>query len=365
MPRVQPRSVEKVVGPAERDTFSKGKRLKLPDVKLDLPLARHHLDRAAQLRPNNQGTTEALRNPTTRVVLVNSGQIAVRDGGARLDLVTPADLAELEVRVEQWLFLGLDPGDGAPWLALDLATVSMANDATTSVVGDTATGAAGDAATGAAGDAATLSRIRSLRTWVNLREVGATLDVPGTAAEAVGLAQWHAHNPYCPACGAPTTPAASGWLRICTADGRENYPRTDPAVIVTVRDADDRLLLGHAAQWQPGRYSLLAGFVEPGESFEAAVRREVFEESGIVVGEVRYVASQPWPFPASVMIGMTGQAVTTEITVDEVEVTAARWVTRGELKTLVENDQIRLPMRSSIARALIEDWYGEDLPGGW
>ncbi len=341
VPRVQPRSAEKVVGPAERDTSSKGKRLKLPDVKLDLPLARHHLDRAAQLRPNNQGTTEALRNPTTRVVLVNSGQIAVRDGGARLDLVTPADLAELGVRVEQWLFLGLDPADGAPWLALDLATVS------------------------AAGDAATLSRIRSLRTWVSLREVGATLDVPGTAAEAVGLAQWHAHNPYCPACGAPTTPAASGWLRICTADGRENYPRTDPAVIVTVRDDDDRLLLGHAAQWQPGRYSLLAGFVEPGESFEAAVRREVFEESGIVVGEVRYVASQPWPFPASVMIGMTGQAVTTEITVDEVEVTAARWVTRGELKTLVENDQIRLPMRSSIARALIEDWYGEALPGGW
>ena len=141
--------------------------------------------------------------------------------------------------------------------------------------------------------------------WTPLRDVGAELTAreAGLATTAVALDAWHDRHPRCPRCGAPTRVRAGRLVRVCVVDGSEHYPRTDPAVIMAVVDDDDRILLGHAAHWAPGRCSTLAGFVEAGESLEHAVRREVLEETGVVVGDVTYRGSQPWPFPASLMLG--------------------------------------------------------------
>ena len=178
------------------------------------------------------------------------------------------------------------------------------------------------------------------------------------ATTAVALAAWHDSHGCCARCGAPTVAAQGGWVRHCEVDGRDHYPRTDPAIIVAVTDAEDRLLLGHAAHWSDGRYSHLAGYVEPGESFEQAVHREVAEEVGVDVSDITYVASQPWPFPASVMVGFRARATTTELSPDGVEITDARWVSRAEFDEEVRAQRIVPPPVGSIARSLLEDWLG-------
>ena len=148
------------------------------------------------------------------------------------------------------------------------------------------------------------------------------------------------------------------------------WPRTDPAVIMTVThgergSADERCLLGRQSAWPEGRYSTLAGFVEPGESLEDAVRREVREEVGVVVGDVDYFGNQGWPFPSSLMLGFHGRAVTTDITVDDREIEDARWFTRAQMKAEAEAGTLLLPGGVSISRSLVEDWYGGPLPGRW
>lgn len=200
--------------------------------------------------------------------------------------------------------------------------------------------------------------------WRSLREVGAALDDHEAAllAEGVALTNWHATHQYCPRCGAPTEVGQAGWTTVCTSDGSEHYPRTDPAVIMAVVDADDRLLLGHGTSWPPGRMSTLAGFVEPGESLEAAVRREVVEEVGVVIGDVVYRGSQPWPFPASVMLGFRAYAETTEISVDGSEVDEARWFTRDSMLAAIERGELLMSPSISISRRLIEDWFGGPIP---
>jgi NAD+ diphosphatase len=172
------------------------------------------------------------------------------------------------------------------------------------------------------------------------------------------LANWHAAHQFCPRCGAPTEPEQAGWIRRCTRDGSEHYPRTDPAVIVAVVDDQDRLLLGRNAQWPEGRFSVLAGFVEPGESFEAAVMREVEEEVGILVTDVTFLGNQPWPFPSSAMIGFRARATTTSLHPDRVEMAEARWFSRDEYRAALKNNDIRTPSGISIAQRLIEDWLG-------
>lgn len=186
----------------------------------------------------------------------------------------------------------------------------------------------------------------------------------GLASTAVGLAAWHPRHPRCPRCGAPTVPVLGGWVRRCTVDGSDHYPRTDPAVIMAVTDDEDRLLLGHAPQWPERRFSTLAGYVEPGESLEAAVRREVGEEVGIEIGDVTYQGSQPWPFPASLMLAFTARARSTTVRVDGVELTEARWFTRTELAEAVRSGAVLLPTHTSVARALIHDWFGGPVAPG-
>lgn len=200
--------------------------------------------------------------------------------------------------------------------------------------------------------------------WRSLRSVGALLSAreAGLATAAVALANWHATHVFCPRCGHKTHVIESGWVRECPHDGGQNFPRTDAAVIMAIVDSFDRLLLAHNAMWPSDRYSVPAGYVEPGEPLEAAVRREVWEETGIRVGKVRYQGSQPWPFPASLMVGFRGEALTNSPIPDGEEITHARFVTREELAREVEANTIKLPGATSIARYLIEDWFGGRIP---
>lgn len=203
---------------------------------------------------------------------------------------------------------------------------------------------------------------------VSVRMLAPLLDEPelSLAVHAVGMARWLQSMPFCPRCGSATEVRSAGHLRHCPSCGADHFPRTDPAVIMLITDDQDRALLGHQAAWPEGRWSTLAGFVEPGETLEDAVRREVKEEVGVVVGEVTYGGSQPWPFPASLMVGFFGKAVDTRIEVDHDEIAEARWITREELKAEGRAGTLLLPPRGvSISSFLVERWLGEPLEGAW
>ena len=205
-------------------------------------------------------------------------------------------------------------------------------------------------------------------TWEGFRDVAAQLDATHTAlfVEASAIANWHATHTHCPRCGAVTDVEAGGWVRRCPADNSEHYPRTDPAIIVTVVGPDGRVLLGGGGPLDAKNYSTLAGFVEPGESLEQAVVREIQEEVGVRVRACQYLGSQSWPFPASLMLGFTAVTDDTEAKPDGVEVTRARWFSREELQAAVLAGEITISSRLSIARSLIEHWYGgriQDLTG--
>jgi NAD+ diphosphatase len=200
--------------------------------------------------------------------------------------------------------------------------------------------------------------------WHGLRRSGIGLS-PSDAAiftQALALANWHATHQHCPRCGALTQITRAGWVRFCAKDDMQLFPRTDPAVIVGVIDSEDRILLGSQGVWEENRYSILAGFVEPGESLEAAVVREMNEEAGIVVANPRYLGSQAWPFPFSLMLGYTAEYVGGTVTPDGEEIVKLRWFTKAELRA--EAKSLLLPGRLSIARAIIEHWLGEELDTG-
>lgn len=211
------------------------------------------------------------------------------------------------------------------------------------------------------GDEAALT-IAPAEEWLGIRELAAVLDDrdAGLLVEAVALANWRASHRFSPRTGAPLAPESGGWVLRAPGDTAEVFPRTDPAIIVAVVDEQDRLLLGSNAMWQNDRYSLLAGFVEPGESLEAAVVREIFEESGIPVIDPVYLGSQPWPFPASLMLGFRSLADPQqewELTPDGNEILDLRWFSRDELRG--EMDLV-LPGPASIARAIIDQWLGSE-----
>ena len=211
--------------------------------------------------------------------------------------------------------------------------------------------------------------------WVVLRSVvqaladHAVADAP-LVLHAIGLAEWHWSTRHCPRCGGRLGARQAGHVLHCEECGRDQFPRSDPAVIMLVTDgepgsAEERCLLGRGPDWGPRAYSTLAGFVEPGETMEDAVRREVLEETGVAVGEVTYFGSQPWPLPASLMVGFTGRATSTEIDVDGSEIEDARWFTREEISEQTEAGSLKLPAGVSISRSLVESWYGGTLPGRW
>jgi NAD+ diphosphatase len=297
----------------------------------DLPLARGTVARAGLRRRDPEMVPSLLKDPSTRVLELVAGRAEVvepdRDLELRLRSPDGQDAARLAV------FLGQD-GDGTAYVG---------------VVGDS------------------LFPPETAQ-WRTLREVGVLLSDrdAGLFATMQGLANWHAVHTHCPRCGARTEPDQSGWIRRCPQDDSEHYPRTDPAVIMAVTDDSDRLLLARSPHWPEGRLSVLAGFVEPGESLEAAVAREVLEEVGIVVDRVRYLGNQPWPFPSSLMVGFTSHAADPTLHLDMDEIVEAFWVSRAELRDMVMAGRFGASPNVSIARRIIESWYGGpiDQPAG-
>ena len=211
--------------------------------------------------------------------------------------------------------------------------------------------------------------------WVGIRDLlphlaGAGVEQAPLVFHAIGLAEWLLATRFCPRCGGHLEPRLAGHELECVDCHRRQFPRTDPAVIMAITHGepgadDEELLLGRQDVWPDGRYSTLAGFLEPGETLEDAVRREVAEETGVLVGEVTYFGNQPWPLPASLMLGFLGRAVTHEVHVDGVEMQDARWFTRATMLEEATAGTLVLPGGVSISRSLVEHWYGGPLPGSW
>lgn len=312
------------------------------------PLARSGVDRAALRRGDPQWLADAWKR--ARVLLIDPDNRVLCTPQPALVFTDPAGIGE--VAEPDRLFLGVDPDDDTPYFA---------------VVADLPDPAAGPPASPPGGGPATA--------WsgaqpANLRHVGAVLSArdAGLFVTAAALANWHAAHRFSPVTGEPTAVADGGWLRR-DGSGTQLFPRTDPAIIVLVHDgvagAAGRCLLGNNAAWpvrEDGRrfFSTLAGFVEPGESAEAAVAREVHEEVGVVVSDLRYQGSQAWPFPGSLMLGFTGHADPAQpLRLEPTEIADARWFTRTEVDTLLAEPpgaEVMLPGAASIARHLIITW---------
>ncbi|MCY7325863.1 MAG: NAD(+) diphosphatase [Microbacteriaceae bacterium] len=291
-----------------------------------LPLSRHELDRDYLARGRPDLFAELWADDSTRVLLLHNGQALLADDGA-LALLSAAEAPEAEYLIYLGRSIG---GVQTPFVAAKLSEAA----------------------------AATLDPAAR---WGDLRALGASLGDrdAGLFTEALAMANWHDSHRFSPRSGKPTVPVQGGWVRKDEDDDHQLFPRTDAAIIVGVTDAADRILLGSNALWQNNRYSLLAGFVEPGESLEAAVVREVFEESGIRIAEPVYLGSQPWPFPASIMVGfraIVDQTLESQLTPDGQEILDLRWFSREDLAASL--DEIALPGPTSIARAILEDWFG-------
>jgi NAD+ diphosphatase len=198
--------------------------------------------------------------------------------------------------------------------------------------------------------------------WVSLRASGAGLSDldAGIFTQGLALYNWHQSHTHCPNCGSETVIEKAGWVRRCKKDDLELFPRTDPAIIVSIIDESDRILLGSQGVWEENRWSILAGFVEPGESLEAAVIREMKEESGLDVSEPKYIYSQGWPYPCSLMLGFGAKASSAQsLKPDGEEIVRLRWFSRQELAN--EATELLLPSKASISRAMIELWFGKEI----
>jgi len=302
-------------------------------------LTRHEVERATALRTDQDWLARAWDDPATRVLVVEDGQALARigDGAAELVFVSPEQAPDGDR-----FLLGVDSGDVA-YFGVGASPSAAESGAPSADVG--------------------LEGAVPVR-LAGLREAGTLLSDrdAGLLTHAVALANWHAVAGFCSRCGAPTRPEMAGHSRRCTADASEHFPRCDPAVIMLVTDPDDRCLLARNAQWPKRRVSVLAGFVEPGESAEQAVAREVREETGVIVSSVSYAASQPWPMPHSLMLGFRAEAVTTDISVDAEEIEEAAWYGRDDLRSALVSGDLVMPPSLSISRWLIETWYGADLP---
>jgi NAD+ diphosphatase len=284
-------------------------------------------DRAGHLR-DEPGVIAALRaSSDARVVVVRDGRARIADG--QLVLAAPAEV-----------------DDGAAW-----ALLGHRSDGTPLLLA-------------AAGPEAESIDSAPAETWLGIRDSGGMLDAEGTdlLVTAVALASWLREARFCQTCGSETELRQAGWSRRCAACAHDVFPRTDPAVIVAVESADgERLLLGANANWRGRIYSCFAGFVEAGESLETTVHREIEEEAGVLLDDVRYISSQPWPYPRSLMIGFRAAASDrSRARPDGEEIIDVRWFTRAEIRSALNGDgPVGLPGPASIARALIIDWYGD------
>jgi NAD+ diphosphatase len=305
------------------------------------------LDRAGHLRGDEAAMAAMLADPRARVLPVWRGKPLFDDQGAGWLTVGHGALAAAR---EAPLFLGLD--DAGPRFALDISAWEppASEDEQGTGFFDPTEQRHPDLPR-----SARFAELRGVMTMLSPRDAE-------LAATAKALLSWHRSHRYCSACGQPSQVRLAGWQRGCAACGAQHFPRTDPVVIMLITHGNS-VLLGRSPQWPEGMFSLLAGFVEPGETIEAAVRREVAEEAGITVGPVRYLASQPWPYPSSLMFGCAGAALSTEITLDPAELESACWVTREEMLRVFAgaHPDIRAPRAGAIAGFILRNWLADRL----
>ena len=295
------------------------------------------IDRAGELRVNQETLDQLWKR--AKILQIAEGRIAAVD--TALTLISGQDVAA-HIAAHTFTegsryFLGLDLETKAPFFAWDTEWVGSTDDEVKEVG---------------------FSTVREIGSLLSEQELEISL-------HAMGLSNWHRAHPRCPRCGGATRVDLGGAARTCDADGSQHHPRTDSAVIVLVKDRSDRILLGHQPIWPEGRFSTFAGFLEPGETFEQCVAREVLEESAVVVTELKYLGSQPWPFPASIMISF--EAVTDNperAQGDGQEITEVKWFTRAQLMAAAKDGSLLLPPSISVARKMIERWLGESAPGG-
>ena len=304
----------------------------MTEIKLP-PLARWELDRDYLSRSRPELFDELWSMQSTRVLVLHEGKALVRKGlsSPELSLLPVEKVSAANLRV----YLGkttIETPLEAKGSAIVLAVVN---------------------------DNSAMSIEADPSLWQSLRTLGSELSDrdAGLFTQSLAVANWHEINQHCPKCGTPTVIEQGGWVRRCFKDNNEIFPRTDPAIIVAITDQEDRILLGSQGTWEQNRWSILAGFVEAGESLEAAVVLEMKEECGLDVFDVEYLYSQSWPFPQSLMLGFKAKADSSiEFLPDGEEIVKLRWFSRSEIKA--EAKSLLLPSDSTISRALIELWYG-------
>ena len=317
---------------------------------LFVPLTGGVLDRAAELRSDAEALTALASAAASRLLPLWRGKapIDLSDPAAPRLAWTPFRDEILALGAEAAVFLGRVPESSdrlSGRFAIDISAV--AEESLPEVA----------------------FRLGASVKFIDLRSIASDLPPtePAVWAEAKSLLDWHGNHPKCSRCGAASQPADGGWRRDCAACGAKHFPRTDPVVIMLVlhRDGDgvERVLIGRQPNWPPRMHSLLAGYIEPGETIEEAVRRETWEEAGVKVEEVGYLASQPWPFPSTLMIGCWGRALNADLTVDHQELETARWAGKAEMRAALagEHPDFDAPRRDAIARVLAEAWATDQL----
>ena len=307
----------------------------MTEIKLP-PLARWELDRDYLSRTKPELFDELWSLETTRVIAMHGGKVLLRTDSdtPKLNLMSVDLVPTANLRVYLGKTTSATPFE-AEGAAIVLAVVN--ENSAKQIEPDVAN-------------------------WIGLRSLGAELSDrdAGLFTQALALYNWHENNAHCPKCGTPTVIEQGGWSRRCFKDNNEIFPRTDPAIIVAITDQQDRILLGSQGTWEQNRWSILAGFVEAGESLEAAVVREMKEECGLDVFDIEYLYSQSWPFPQSLMLGFRAKADSSvEFLPDGEEIVKLRWFSKSEIAA--EAESLLLPSDSTISRSLIELWYGSPI----
>ena len=309
------------------------------------------LDRAAELRNQPERVAALLEQAATRMIPLWRGRpLIAGDGRDRLAMLPHGHALLAAIAAPPPIFLGMETG--AARFAVDLSSWEPDSGDTSGAVPFIDQSELGH------------PTLPEDHRFADLRAVMARLSPRHAelAATAKAIQGWHEGHGFCAKCGSRSELSQAGWQRTCPACGAQHFPRTDPVVIMLITRGNS-LLIGRNAAWPQGMFSLLAGFIEPGETIEAAVRREVMEEAGVAVGPVRYLASQPWPFPASLMLGCQGEATSEAITLDPAELEEALWISREEMMGVMAGDhpRIKASRRGSIAHFLISNWLADRL----